>query len=313
MKKIKYFALLSAALLLFFSLFSSVSFASDAQPSDGEQSADRAPSFEEPERSGSFFDTFISIRENGGLVTRSFGEKTAVTFEDGTTGTRYVIPWPQYLLTILLCCVVSYLLGSINFGILISGKMYKDDVRKYGSGNAGMTNVLRVYGKKAALLTFLGDVLKSMISALIGIVLAGNGCGYLSLAFCMVGHAFPVFYHFKGGKAVSSALGGLFVLEPIATLLLLLCFVIIVAFTKYVSLASIISAALIPLFVNGMWRIGLFHRMASFDYFIVTICCVFCACFIILRHRANIKRLLAGEERKTNLFQRKKKEEKTEE
>ncbi|MBQ9468299.1 MAG: glycerol-3-phosphate 1-O-acyltransferase PlsY [Clostridia bacterium] len=257
---------------------------------------------------GGFFNTFISLRENGGLVTRSFGEKTAVTFDDGTTGTSYRIPWAPYILTIVLVCAFSYIMGSINFGVLVSKKMYKDDVRNYGSGNAGMTNVLRVYGKKAALLTFLGDVFKSMICALLGQILAGNGCGYLAVVFCMIGHAFPVFYRFKGGKAVASAFGGLFALEPIATVLLLLCFIIIVGFTKYVSLASIISAALIPLFINAMWRVPLFHPMYNFDYFIVILCSVFCTCFIIWRHKSNIKRLLAGEENKTHLFDKKKKE-----
>ena len=105
------------------------------------------------------------------------------------------------ILLMLLCIAVPYLLGSVNFALVISKVFYHDDIRKYGSGNAGMTNMLRTYGKGAAAATLLCDMLKSVVSVLFGSFLLGTAFGgYLAGMFCVIGHIFPIFFKFKGGK-----------------------------------------------------------------------------------------------------------------
>lgn len=261
---------------------------------------------EKPKGFAGVINEYISLCENGGIVCRAFGKVTPALI-GGKPGTRVEIHPAVYAGTILLCMAFSYVLGSVNFGIIVSRRLCNGDVREHGSGNSGMTNVLRVYGKKAALLTFLGDAGKAALCAEIGLLLAGNGCGYLALAACMVGHAFPVFFRFKGGKSVAAACGGMLVLEPLAALIIIVFFLIIVLTTKYVSLGSIIGSALLPVMVNTAWQWDLsVHNVHSYDYWIVSVSTVFFACFIIWLHRGNIKRLYNGEERKTTLFGRKK-------
>ncbi len=250
---------------------------------------------------------YISLCEGGGIVCRAFGTSIPAII-GGNKGSVIDIHPGIYAGTLLICAIFSYIVGSVNFGVIISKKMCHDDVRNYGSGNSGMTNMLRVYGKKAGVLTFLGDAGKAALCALVGLMLAGNGCGYVALAACMVGHAFPIFFGFKGGKAVACACGGMLVLEPAAALILFFFFAVIVGSTKYVSLGSIIGASLLPVIVNTLWNWELsLHSVRSYDYWIVCVCTVFYACFVIWLHRGNMKRLLAGEERKTDLFGKKKK------
>ena len=98
----------------------------------------------------------------------------------------------------VLCCVVSYLFGSLNFAIIVSKKKYNDDIRNYGSGNAGMTNMHRVYGAKGALYTLAGDVGKQIASVFFSALLLGEPGAYLGGLFCILGHIAPVFYKFKG-------------------------------------------------------------------------------------------------------------------
>ena len=98
----------------------------------------------------------------------------------------------------VLSAVIAYLLGSLNFAIIISGRTYKQDIRNYGSKNAGMTNMMRIYGKKAAALTLMGDAFKAIAAGLIGYALIGNFGAYIAGTACVIGHMFPVFYKFKG-------------------------------------------------------------------------------------------------------------------
>ena len=304
LRSVKIFALLliAAAMLSF---MTTAAFAESSQTP--QTSEEPAGEFKTEREDQGFFNTIIFWRENGGVVTDVFGEKTPGVRSDGKAVTGLSIPWAQYWMTFLLMAIVSYVVGSINFGVLVSKGLYKEDVRGHGSGNAGSTNVLRVYGKKAALLTLLGDMLKCSFCAFCGSLLAGNGCGYVAMLFCMIGHAFPVFFKFKGGKGVAAALGGMLVLEPIAALLSLIVFIIIVAWTKYVSLGSILAATLLPLFVNVVWQVRFVHNPTGFDYFIVITCTVLYACFIVWLHRANMKRLMSGTENKTYLFKKKEK------
>ena len=112
--------------------------------------------------------------------------------------------WNSTMLGIafLICAVVSYLLGSINCGVIISRDKYGKDIRESGSGNAGATNMLRTYGKKAAILTFSGDVLKTVVAVIVGRLCLGYLGAFIAGAFCILGHAYPIFFKFKGGKGV---------------------------------------------------------------------------------------------------------------
>jgi glycerol-3-phosphate acyltransferase PlsY len=261
---------------------------------------------------------YISLCEEGGVVTLALGQwSEAYVVENDVLYVKDTAdPHPvMFPVTLALCAVLSYVVGSVNFGVVVSKKLCNDDVRKHGSGNAGMTNVMRVHGKKAAILTFVGDAGKAALCAWVALMMAGNAGGYLALTGCMIGHAFPVFFKFKGGKGVSCLAGGMLVLEPVVALILIAFFAVIVLGTKYVSLGSIIAGCLLPILVDGAWKISPFHTAGThwYDKPVVMICAVVYAVGIVWLHRENIKRLLAGEERKTDLIRdlfRKKKEEK---
>lgn len=212
---------------------------------------------------------------------------------------------------ILLACVLTaaggYLLGSILFGVLISKVMYNDDVRNHGSGNAGMTNVLRTYGKLPAVFTTIGDVGKSVATVSLGrflfatMLTASDAapvldpvCGaYLAAIFCMIGHSRPILFGFKGGKGVLVGAGAALATEPLVCAVLLAIFLIEVAVTRIVSLGSIIIAALYP--VGTL--INLIARGANLPTILFsTICCVIMAAMVIWLHRSNIERLKNGTE-----------------
>ncbi len=188
---------------------------------------------------------------------------------------------------VLVCIVVPYLLGSLNFAVILSKKMYNEDIREHGSKNGGATNMLRTYGKKAAGLTFLFDALKAIVSALIGYSLLGiNGASVAGL-FCMAGHMFPVYYRFKGGKGVVTLAAMVLMIDWRVFLILLACFAIIVLSTKFVSLGSVMCSLIYPLILYRMTMPGL-HIVMS----------VLAAGLVVFMHRANIKRLLEGKESK---------------
>ena len=283
---------------------------------DSSVDLDEVIRLEKPTGFAGIVNGYIDLCEKGGLVTRIFGSwSTAIA--EGTDGKLYevetaTLPPVGYPVALLLCFVAAYFLGSVNFGVVVSKKMCNDDVRNHGSGNAGMTNVMRVHGKKAAIITFVGDSGKAALAALIGLVVAGNGCGYFALAGCMIGHAFPCFFKFKGGKGVSSLAGGMLVLEPVAALLLIAMFAAIVLMTKYVSLGSVIAGCLLPVFVDSAWQMNPIHNMGNPDSPIVMICSVFFTVGLVWLHRENIKRLLNKEERKTDLIRDLFKKKKTE-
>ena len=215
---------------------------------------------------------------------------------------------PVFFLAMVFCIVVPYLLGSISFAIVFSRGIHHDDVRQHGSGNAGSTNMLRTYGLKSALITLVCDILKGVISALIGMFVMPYhlGFAYISALMCMLGHAFPIYYRFKGGKCVATFAGALLVLNPYVWILLLLSFVLIVYVSRYVSLGSVICAAAFPILVNMMpyilveWE-G--HVMAVPPAGIVAAALM--GILIIVLHRKNISRLWSGTESKIS-FKKKK-------
>ena len=210
----------------------------------------------------------------------------------------------KIFVSIAVCSVIAYLLGSVNFAIIITRIFAKKDIRDCGSGNAGMTNVLRTVGKFAALLTLIGDFSKGIISVyLMQIVLyfvAGISDFYTAdyfVAFCaLIGHVFPVFYNFKGGKGILVSFGALVALSPVASLICLCSFLIAVVITKYVSLGSIISSIVYPISILLLGYINI----GAIDW-IEVICTLPISLLIIFMHRSNIKRLLAHNENKISL------------
>lgn len=209
-------------------------------------------------------------------------------------------------LVCIAVAILSYLLGSLNFGVILSKGIEKDDIREHGSGNAGTTNMLRNYGKKLAIFTILGDMIKVAVAIGLSflIVKLTNVYDLISEAnvdadmliksfsgfFCVLGHIFPCFFKFKGGKGVATAGGMVFIVDWKIALILLAIFIIIVTVTKYVSLGSIIIALLYPILIY------LFYKS-----FVLTIIALIFTLIVIVAHRSNIKKLINHSENKINL------------
>ena len=196
-----------------------------------------------------------------------------------------------WILGAVLCAVVPYLLGSINFAIIISGKSYKQDIREFGSKNAGMTNMMRVYGKRAAGLTLLGDAMKAVVAGLFGYAILGQLGAYIAGTACIFGHTFPVFFKFKGGKGVVTAAVTVLMCNPYVFLILIALFVAIVACTKYISLGSVMCMLIYPFILSGIdtWLVG------GCPYVLFAI---LTSALIIYKHKENIIRLRQGTESK---------------
>ncbi len=209
--------------------------------------------------------------------------------------------------------VVAYLFGSINSAIIISRLVYRDDVRQHGSGNAGMTNMLRTYGKNAALLTLAGDLSKTVIALLAASVVFGfqyvagisvGGECYIAGLFAVLGHIFPIYYKFKGGKGVLATSTMALVLSPLPFLLLFLLFVLVVGLSKYVSLGSVTVAVLYPVVMQGYFAIVFSSPMPA----LTAISTIALAIIIVWCHRGNLQRIGNKTEHKLS-FGKKKDEE----
>ena len=199
--------------------------------------------------------------------------------------------------SIVIAFLTAYLLGNINGAVSISALVANDDVRKHGSGNAGLTNFIRNYGVKSAVYVILIDAGKAVLSCLLGGLIMGSlGFrveGYvLGGVGVMLGHAFPALLGFKGGKGILSGLFVAFVADWRIAVLILAVFAVVYFATGYVSLASGLASAG---FAAGF---AIFH----YDNLLVMIGGVFMGLLAIFMHRGNIARLLKGQERKTNLF-----------
>ncbi len=193
----------------------------------------------------------------------------------------------------IVLTIIPYLLGSINFAIIISGRRFHDDVREHGSGNAGMTNMLRTYGKRAAGLTLLGDALKAVLAAIVGYYMMGMYGAYIAGFFCVLGHTFPVFHKFKGGKGVVTTAASMLMCNPIVFLIILALFVTIVAIWRFISLGSIMCALLYPFILSGVDMVLLGHPSGLYIIF-----ALLTSVLVIVKHKDNIKRLLEGKENK---------------
>lgn len=200
--------------------------------------------------------------------------------------------------------IIAYLIGSINFSVLISKKMAGFDVREKGSGNAGATNMLRSVGKKGAIFTLIGDCLKGVVAILFAIIvgkIAKNTDKALLVQLAgiavVLGHTFPIFFGFKGGKGVATSLGVLLISNWQIGLICLVFAVVLMALTRMVSLGSCAAAVLFPvltLFINQHYTV-LTDGKSGRVYFVYS---VILAIIVLYNHRSNIKRILNGTENK---------------
>ena len=190
-------------------------------------------------------------------------------------------------LGVLLIFAVSYLVGSIPFGILFGKAINNIDPRLCGSGNIGFTNVLRVVGFLPAILTLLGDFGKGVLSAFLGRNVGGIEIGLVAGLFAILGHCYPIFLKFRGGKAIATSFGVLMALYPFIGLLIFVLWLFIVLWLRYVSLGSLVAFTFLPLMMI-LFHTGTNAIMVSIGITLL----------VYLRHRENIGRLLSGTENK---------------
>lgn len=199
----------------------------------------------------------------------------------------------------ILSAVIAYFIGSFSFGIIISKLFYKKDIRDFGSHNAGMTNMMRTFGKGPGIAVFLLDVFKGVIAVLLAKMLFADFantliCGYVAALFAIIGHMYPVYFKFRGGKGVATALGVTTFLAWQTFPIVMIPFAIIAAVSKMVSLASIVSAFLLPFATFVIYKLW----YPEFSPIVPTIVTAIIAVIIIIFHRSNIKRIIKGEENK---------------
>jgi glycerol-3-phosphate acyltransferase PlsY len=217
--------------------------------------------------------------------------------------------WTLWAPLVAAIVAIAYVLGSIPFGLIVS-KSQGLDIREHGSRNIGATNVWRVMGRKWGLITFAGDVGKGLAAVLVGKWLAARwaihvplphgherlehlGADFAGIAAamgCILGHNFPVWLRFKGGKGVATSLGVIFGMMPLAALIVFAIWGVVFKVSRYVSLASLLAAVALPVVVVALLFLGGLHGWGNF-YFAVA-----AALLVIRRHRENIARLVAGTE-----------------
>lgn len=218
------------------------------------------------------------------------------------------------ILKCVLIGVISYLLGSLNFSIILSEVVKKKDIRKSGSGNAGATNMMRTYGVKAAVGTMLGDIFKVAIGILVAFAILGVPMKYIFTnpadaaeiqrvmlykefagLFCVLGHIFPLYFKFKGGKGVAACTGMVIIVDWRIALILFVIFVSVILISKWISFGSIVIAILYPVLIFVFYK----------NWILSLVALLFTA-IVIIAHRENIKRLIKGEENKITLKNKKK-------
>ena len=220
------------------------------------------------------------------------------------------------ILAILISAVLSYLLGSFNSSILVVRLLKHQDIREFGSHNAGLTNTLRCFGKGCAALTLVGDLAKGIVAVLLskGICeLMGTGLtaqndvhfiGYIAGIFAILGHVFPIYYHFKGGKGVLVGVSVFLGIDWKVFLCLIVIFAVVLAISMYVSLGSIIAAACCPVvtFLFQFWQRG---DLPMWYLWLNTGLAALMGAWVIYMHRTNIQRLKAGNENKFSFHSKK--------
>ncbi len=201
----------------------------------------------------------------------------------------------------IIIAIIAYLVGSINFSVIISKRMAGFDVREKGSGNAGTTNMLRSVGVKAAIITLLCDILKGVVVILIAILIGNIVDGLddallvqLAGIFVIVGHTFPIFFGFKGGKGIATSLGVLLMINWQIGLICLVFALILMAITRMVSVGSIAAAVLFPVLVVFIGQ-NYIVPVNNWSYLIFSI---IIAALVLFNHRENLKRIFTGKENK---------------
>ena len=208
---------------------------------------------------------------------------------------------PGELALMVVYVLIPYLLGSVNTAIIVSGKLYHDDIRNHGSGNAGFTNIMRIYGRRAAVVTFIGDFLKTVLAIMIGWCCFGYLTAYIAGFACFIGHIFPVFYQFRGGKGILCLTAMLFMTDWRIFLILLGVFLLMVGMTKYISFGSVLCSMLYPLLFNRLNQQNPFS-----GFYICQTIAFLIAVIVVIKHWGNLKRIFSGTESKFE-FKRSKK------
>lgn len=187
----------------------------------------------------------------------------------------------------LICAVIAYLLGSISTGILYSKYFLGKDVRTAGSQNAGASNMLRVHGLRPGIITYVGDCIKAILSIVLGKLLAGQSGALIAGLFVVLGHNWPVFFSFKGGKGIACCSAVFILCYPLWGVISVAAGILVIVFTRYISLGSMIMTAVFALLTTvfeSVWPVGVWSILLM--------------ALAIYRHRGNVTRLLNGTERK---------------
>lgn len=192
----------------------------------------------------------------------------------------------------IICIAIAYLLGNISGGMIFGKLLFNKDIRDYGSKNAGTTNALRVFGIKAGALTFIVDLLKSILACFIGMKLLGLNGVLLSGIFVVLGHNWPIFLNFKGGKGIASSFGFIMFLDYKIAIVAIIIFIIIVILTKYISLGSMLTTTLV---------LPISYIFFGYRNIYVLLTFLFLASLSIFRHNSNIIRLINGNENKIKI------------
>ena len=212
--------------------------------------------------------------------------------------------WLLMLLFVILCVAAGYLMGSVNAAIIISTKKYKSDIRTHGSGNAGMTNMFRTFGKTGGFLTLFGDLAKTLLPILLGYLFFSYPGSYIAGLFVVLGHCFPIYYKFKGGKGVLAMFVMMLACDPPVFLMMILVFAIVVVGTRFVSMSSVMAAFFLPIFINSWYAIlygdGAVSGIRMPIAFLITLT-------VVVMHIPNLKRILNREEPKIKMPWEKKK------
>lgn len=196
------------------------------------------------------------------------------------------------MIKIFLSMFVAYLLGNISGGLILGKLFFNKDIREYGSKNAGTTNALRVFGIKAGALTFVIDFFKSILACFVGMRLLGLNGILLAAIFVVIGHNWPLFLNFKGGKGIASSFGFIIFLDYKIAVVAIIIFITIVVLTKYISLGSMITTILV---------LPISYIFFGYRNIYVLLTFLFLASLSIFRHKSNIIRLLKGNENKIKL------------
>ena len=192
----------------------------------------------------------------------------------------------------IFCIIIAYFLGNISGGMIFGKLLFNKDIRDYGSKNAGTTNALRVFGIKAGALTFIVDLLKSILACFIGMKLLGLNGVLLAGIFVVIGHNWPVFLNFKGGKGIASSFGFIIFLDYKIAIVAIILFITIVVLTKYISLGSILTTTLV---------LPISYIFFGYRNIYVLLTFLFLASLSIFRHNSNIIRLINGNENKIKI------------